>query len=453
MKPDLPLPLPWPLFSDRHANMPAPARPTRTVTRPDVGPSEQESPNAEPAAIPRIVPQRSVSKLHRGMQRGMRIGYVMDRFPRGSHDFLLQEILELESRGIEVHIFSLGMPDGRIDDIASALARLRSSIRYFVADVPTSDGASMRKGTTSRQAQWIAKLVTTRRIEHLHAHGATVSTDVTREAARLTAIGYSFTAHAEGLYDGADVPSLRERILDAKFTVTLSNFDRGHLLRICGNEVAKKLHRIPMGVNPKEWQFTPAECNDSTSVLAVGPLVEKSGFTDLIEAIGMLRDRGRVARLTIVGEGEFEATLRAQIERFRLTRNVRLIGDVSRSEMNMLMRVHTAMALPWFADERDRDLLANMVLEAMAVGLPVLSTDLPGIRELIEDGVSGRVISPHDPRWLAGVLETLFDSPVLREHMAWRARHKVERRFAASRNVSHLAQLFVEAVSRQRLTT
>jgi colanic acid/amylovoran biosynthesis glycosyltransferase len=126
-----------------------------------------------------------------------------------------------------------------------------------------------------------------------------------------------------------------------------------------------------------------------------------------------------------------------------------LIGGVSRSELTTLMRVHTAMALPWVADDGDRDRLANIVLEAMAVGLPVLSTDLPGVRELIDDGMNGRMISPHDPLWLAGVLETLFDSPVLRQHMALRARRKVEWQFAATRSVSQLAQLFSEAVARK----
>jgi glycosyltransferase involved in cell wall biosynthesis len=217
--------------------------------------------------------------------------------------------------------------------------------------------------------------------------------------------------------------------------------------------VAGKLYRIPMGINPEECQFADGDAHDSDSVLAVGPLVENSGFTDLIEAFGMLRDRGRMARLTIIGEGPYEATLRSQIDSRRLASRVHLMGGVSRSELATLMRMHTAMAIPWIADDHDRDLLANLVLEAMAIGLPVLSTDLPGIRELIDDGMSGRVIRPRDPRWLAGALETLFDSPEVREGLARQARSTVERRFDASRNVSHLMQLFFEVVARKRLAT
>jgi glycosyltransferase involved in cell wall biosynthesis len=208
-----------------------------------------------------------------------------------------------------------------------------------------------------------------------------------------------------------------------------------------------------MGVNPDESRFSTAECHDSDSMLAVGPLVESSGFMDLIQAVCILRDRGRFARLTIIGEGPFEGTLRAQINGHGLADRIKLIGGVSRTDLAMLMRVHTVMVLPWVSEDRDRDVLTNTVLEAMSAGLLVLSTDLPGIRELIDDGLSGRVISPNDPLWLAGALETLFDSPTLREQMVRRARTKVERRFAAAHNVSHLAQLFFEAVSRKRLAT
>ena len=415
------------------------------------------------AALPGTSPLGLLSKE----RRVVRVGYVLDRFPRGSHGFVLQEILELESRGVDVHIFSLGMPDGRLDDTAFALARLQGPVCYFLADDTEtndspSDGTkfspdwiaseSTGTGMTSRAAHWIASQVAARRIEHLHAHGAAVATAVVREAGRLTGLGYSFTAHADGLHDGA-APSLREKVLDAQFAVTLSDFDQGRLLRICGRSAADKVHRIPMGVDPEECWFSEAESHDSDSVLAVGPLVEKSGFGDLIDAICILRERGRVARLTILGEGEFEEALRAKIAHCRLEGCVQLLGSVSRRELAMLMRAHTLMVLPWATDDGDRDVLANLVLEAMAGGLLVLSTDVPSIRELIDDGLSGRVLSRCDPLGLAGALETLFDSPELRERMTWRARTKVERMFTARQNASHLASLFVGAVARKPLTT
>jgi len=403
----------------------------------------------------------------------VRIAYVVDQFPRGSHGFLLQEILELESRGIDVHIFSLRMPEGRVDDTACALARLRGPVRYFSemegfgnSDGPSIDGAfhytfaidslgqaRMGRGLAANAARWVANQVESRDIEHIHAHGATVATDVAREAARLSGRGYSFTAYADGLYEDANEPTLCDKVLNARFAVTLSDCDRRRLIKIGGASAASKVHRIPISVSPDDYRFSTAGRLDSDSILAIGPLVEKSGFTDLIEAVGILRDRGRVARLTILGDGEYEETLREQIERCRLAGRIQIVGGLSQGELGMLMQAHTALVLPWVADDCDREVLANVVLEAMAVGLVVLSTDVPGIRELIDDGMSGRVISPRDPLWLAGALETLFDSPELRGRMAARARSRVSRMFTASRNVSQLGRLFVRTVARSGLAT
>jgi len=287
-------------------------------------------------------------------------------------------------------------------------------------------------------------------IDHLHAHTATAPIDVAREAARLTSVGYSFTARGDGL--DADAPSFRQKIADATFVVTPTDFERGRLLRLCGSEMARKLHRVPMSIDPKAYRFSEPECHNSNSVLAIGPLVPGSGLTDLLDATALLRSRGRVVPLTIVGEGELEETLRATIERDGLD-YVHLVSGVSSGQLAMLMRMHTAVVVPWSGDNGGHDALAHVVLEAMAVGAVVLSTDLPGIRELIDDGLTGRVIAPGDPVGLAGALETLFEYPELRERMATRARAKIEKRFTAARNVSHLAGLFMDAVVKNGLTT
>src|SRR5262249_60592376 len=171
-------------------------------------------------------------------------------------------------------------------------------------EVLAMDIASRPGGMWAPAAQWIAQQVQSRGIEHLHAHGAAMPTDVARAAARLPGRGYSFTAYADGLYDGADESSLCEKVLNARFGVTLSDIDRRRLLKLCGAWAAGKLHRIPMSLNPEDYRFSGPEYHDSDSILAVGPLIEKSGFSDLIESVGILRDRRRVARLTIFGEGE-----------------------------------------------------------------------------------------------------------------------------------------------------
>jgi glycosyltransferase involved in cell wall biosynthesis len=438
----------------------------RTVTHSAAASAPQWAASAQVEARPR--PRSSAVPVRRAARQRppLRIGYVSDRFPCANQGFVLQEVLGLRALGIDVEVFSLGVPNGRIDETAMALGRLDRPVRYFpgdpgfseaagcpwepdAAEQPEARGDSASAGIRSRQALWLAAEVVARRITHLHAHSATVPTEIAREAGRLTGIGYSFTAYANGLYDGADVPLLRKKIEDGRFVVTLTDFNRGRLLRICGAEVADKLHRIPMGIDAAAHRFCHPELHDGNSVLAVGPLVLKSGFSDLVDAIAILRNRGRDTRLTIVGQGEFEHALRAQIQRCGLTDRVVLLTE-TRADLIMLMKMHTAMVLPWAADDADRDILASVILDAMATGIVVLSTDFAAIRELIHDGVTGRLIDSCDPPWLAAALEGLFDSPKQRELMAVRARTTVELRFSASRNVSRLARLFVKSASGDR---
>ena len=196
-----------------------------------------------------------------------------------------------------------------------------------------------------------------------------------------------------------------------------------------------------MSVDPQDYEFA-RRGHLRNAILTVGPLVEQSGFVDLIEAMRILRGRGLAAQATIVGEGEFEAPLRACIDRHGLTGHVDIIATVSRCELAALIQTHTVMVLPWTADHRDRDVLSNLVLDGMAAGLPVLSTDGPSIREFIDDGLNGRVFEAGDPVGLAGALETFLGSARLRERIASNARTTVERVFAARENVAHLANLF-----------
>lgn len=437
--------------------MPGMHRPARTVAR--AARSVTPEPVRGPFGKDRVKELSRRPASH--PKPGATVGYVIDRFPSGSHCFVLHEILALERRGVDVHVFSLGMPEGRLDDIASALARLRSPVLYFLADPQAGGAASERmmfvpgcpapdpagSGTTSEAARWLARHVSARRIDHLHAHGAAEATDVAREAGRMTRRGYSFTAHARDLHAG-DASAMREKVLEAKFAVALSEFDHGVLIGICGRGAADKLHRIPMSVDPQDYKFARRD-HLRNAILTVGPLVEQSGFVDLIQAMGILRGRGLVAQTTIVGEGEFEAPLRAAIDRHGLTGHVDIIATVSRYELAALIQTHTLMVLPWTAGHRDRDVLSNLVLDGMAAGLPVLSTDGPPIREFIDDGLNGRIFEAHDPVGLAGALDTFLGSARLRERIASNARTTVESVFAARENVAHLANLFSGTIAGQ----
>jgi colanic acid/amylovoran biosynthesis glycosyltransferase len=175
---------------------------------------------------------------------------------------------------------------------------------------------------------------------------------------------------------------------------------------------------------------------------------------DLIEAIAILRNRrSEGIRATIVGEGELEQDVRAQIAALGLGDCVTLLGsDHDGAELLPLMRSHAVMALPYTVlPGGGRDGVPSVLLEAMAVGLPVVSTGVVGISEVLEDGWTGRLVSPHDPKWLAGAVETLLDNVRLRVRIAKDARARVECYFGLSRNVSRLARLFATAAAERNI--
>jgi colanic acid/amylovoran biosynthesis glycosyltransferase len=379
-------------------------------------PGSPASTGPDPRGILRVAPESSANAPQTTGRKAYAapVGYVLDRGAERLKP-ILDEILELERCGVDVHVFFVD----------------RSQPGH---------------------ARWIAREVSARRIRHLHGHLATA--DVALHVKRLTHVGYSFTVVGSTLQETRRDPSaLRDHVREADFVITPSEVSREHLLSVTGPTVAGHIHRIYRGVAVERFPFCADAARDADSVLAVGPLLQASGFEDLIDAIGILRDRRPApVRLTIVGAGASVQKIKARIISRRLDDRVALLGGDAESglvtPLSTAMRTHTLMALPY------RRLpgscgggVPGVLLEAMAMGLPVVSTSVDGISEVIDDGWTGRLIAPREPHWLAGALETLLDNVRLRVHMATNARHEVERSFDQNRNVSELARLLWSAAA------
>jgi colanic acid/amylovoran biosynthesis glycosyltransferase len=384
------------------------------------------------------------------------IGYVLDRLPPPSHRFVRDEILELGRYGVRVHVFVLepggdARQDAWSDSAAPSMSRIPASA--FIAEAGTASPAAR---ALRAQAAWIAREVAARGIEHIHATQLATA-DVVREVRRLAGIRYSFAAAGSEVYhDCRDPRTLRHKMIEAEFVVVPSEVSRQQLFAVSGPGANRNIHRIYRGVDLGTFRYGADPFHDSSAVLAVCPLVEDSGLTDLIEALAVLRDRRPEGiRATIVGEGELEGDLRARITALGLGNCVTMIGgEVDRSRLLSLMRSHAVMALPYTVlPGGGRDGVPPVILEAMAVGLPVISTSVTGVSEVLEDGWTGRLVSPHDPKWLAGAVETLLDNVRLRVRMATDARAQVESYFGLSRNVARLARLFASAPAERHIAT
>ena len=181
-------------------------------------------------------------------------------------------------------------------------------------------------------------------------------------------------------------------------------------------------------------------------VLGVGRLVEKKGFSYLLEALQILHERGRRLRCEIVGDGELRGRLQREIVRRGLGQVVELVGPRSQEELPLLYRRAAVVVMPAvLARDGNRDALPTVLLEAMACGAPIVASRLTGIPEIVEDGTSGLLVDPADPVSLAEAIDVLLEHPHLRRRFGEEGRAKVEREFDLTKNVRDLHRLFGRA--------
>lgn len=392
------------------------------------------------------------------------VGYVVKRYPRYSETFIVTEILAHEEAGLPLEIFSLYPPvDTHFQD---AIARVRAPVNY----VTDSDGKSLRfweglcgvaaevpglwnsldaaKGEEARdvfQAAVVAGLARRKGIRHLHAHFGSGAATVARLAARFGGLTYSFTAHAKDIYHESVRPDdLRRKLADASAVITVSDYNLEYLREQYG-EAAARVRRIYNGIDLERFPYS-APRDRPPMVVYVGRLVEKKGLADLIDACALLAGRGKTLECGIVGAGELETELRERIARLGVGSTVRLLGPRPQAEVIRLIREASAVAAPCvIGEDGNRDGLPTVILEAMALGTPCVSTDVTGIPEVVRHGETGLIVPQHDPAALADALERFASDAALRVSLAVRARERIEDEFDIRRNAAKIRALFREA--------
>lgn len=391
-----------------------------------------------------------------------RVGYVLKMYPRFSETFILNEVLALEAAGADLEIFSLRAPaDGRFHE---ALADVRAPVTYLTHHGRrASDLWTLLQGAArelpdlalhldeilaadvddAAQALELAMLVHRRGIDHLHAHFASVATTVARLASLLTGVTYSFTAHAKDIFhDEVDDGDLRRKIEGAAAVVTVSDFNLDHLRRSFPT-VASCVERIYNGLDLLRFPYTSPE-HRPPLVVAVGRLVEKKGFADLVTACAVLVARGRTFHCEVVGSGPEEGALRLQIDRLGLAGVVRLCGPLPQHQVRTTVANAAALVAPCVVgSDGNRDGLPTVLLEAMALGTPCVATPVTGIPEAVHHDRSGLLVPEADPHALATAIGRLLDDADLRTRLASAARGLVEEEFDVHRQSARLRRHFV----------
>jgi colanic acid/amylovoran biosynthesis glycosyltransferase len=399
---------------------------------------------------------------------GRPVAYIIKMYPRFSETFILAELLELERQGATLQVFSLKKPDDGI--FHADVARLRARVTYlpespilapgaFAAahrDLLAADprryaralAAALRRRRLSTlkhflQAGWIAVRLRRAGIRHVHAHFASGTAAVALHLHRLTGITYSFTAHAKDIYiEDVDRGELATKLRTARFAVTVSDYNLDHLSRLEGRA---RLVRIYNGLDLERFAPNGAAPEEPPLVLAVGRLIEKKGFADLVEACARLRDDGRRFRCRIVGKGELRAALCRRIAELGLEDIVELAGPLPRDALlELYPRASVVVAPSVVGANGNRDGLPTVLIEAMALGVPVVATDVTGIPELVEHERTGLLVPQHEPDALAAAIGRLLEDRAGAAALAAAGRERVERRFDLHANVAQLRELLEE---------
>lgn len=389
------------------------------------------------------------------------VGYVLKMYPRLSETFILTEILAHEAAGLKLEIFSLRTPaDGRFHE---ALSRVHAQVTYIPSAPPKVEEfwTTLRRASTKLpqaenilevaqpesagnvyQAILLAESALQRGVTHLHAHFATVATTVTRLAARLAGIPYSFTAHAKDIYhESVNEQGLRRKFRDASAVVTVSDYNLTYLRSRFGDS-ATRVRRIYNGLDLDEFSYSSPR-DRAPLIVGVGRLVEKKGFGDLIEACAILNNRGREFRCEIIGSGVLEPELAEQITALGLADRVQLLGPQPRNVIKQRLRGAAVLAAPCLvASDGNRDGLPTVLLEAMALGTPCVSTAVTGIPELVRDGETGLIADQASPQSLADTIECLLNDQDLSLRLAANARRLIEAEFDIHRNAAAMRAIF-----------
>ena len=436
------------------------------------------------------------------------VAYVVKGFPRLSETFISSEIYRLEQAGVQIRLFVLkpvekherGAPHEMVRRIRarpvylpattslSGVSRTRWLARNIPEFLPALRRVARRKplgllragraaladSLRARRLWWsLPRKVFLRElllgvaladrvlgagdVRHLHAHFAHGSTTVTWYASRITGVPFSFTGHARDIYTEQLNPGglLPRKIRAASFVVTCTEANRRHL-RALGD--GADVHRVYHGLNVDFARILAAggampARNGRFRVLAVGRLVAKKGFDVLVEAVGLLADRGLPVEAVIVGhqaplEPEVGPELERAVSELGLAGRLHLLGSMTQRQLFDEYRRASAFCLPCrVADSGDRDGIPNVMVEAMACGLPVVGTQVSGIPELVVSGQNGLLVAPEDPEAVAEALVRLYEDPRLARSLGMRAKATVRERFDGDLLVRELASLFREAAA------
>jgi glycosyltransferase involved in cell wall biosynthesis len=397
-----------------------------------------------------------------------RLIYLIGTYPSLTTTFIDREIRTLRGWGVDIQVVAMRRPppdlplsgdqEGERHEVIYlfpvAWPSLLASHIYFLLRRPrcfirtlaylltrSHPGGRSRFKTLLHFSEGVyaAYLVRDQSFRELHAHFADRAATIALIMGRLLRKPYSMSVHA-----GADIyvnpVLLREKVREARHVVTCTPHNKAHLEAVVGGEMAGKITYVPHGLELTRYCPGPPQPNGRPIILAVGQLAERKGLDHLIRSCSHLRSRGYGVACHIVGQGPQQPLLEDLIAHLGLNDTVTLHGALPHEAVIDQYKRATLFALPCIQTRNgDIDGIPNVLIEAMAMQLAVVSTNLSAIPELVQDRVNGLLVPPEDSTALADAIAQLLDRPDLRKGFGANGRRLVLEKFDVEHNVRQMA--------------
>lgn len=398
----------------------------------------------------------------------MRIAYLINQYPKVSHTFIRREIEALERRGVDVLRLAVRGWDGDLPDPADAAERKRT--RYLLRAGPRALAAAMLRVAVTRplralaavglawrlsdgserrfpvhlvylaEAALVVQWLKAAGVTHLHAHFGTNPAEVALLSAALGGPPWSFTVHGPEEFDKAPALHLADKARDAAFVAAISSYGRSQLYRLLAAADWPKVQVVPCGLEPPLLGAPATPPPAARRLVCVGRLTEQKGQLLLIEAARRLVAGGDSLELVLAGDGEMRDAVEAAIAKAALGGRVRITGWIPGDQVRAEIKAARALVLPSFAEG-----LPVVIMEAMALGRPVISTYVAGIPELVRPGEHGWLVPAGDAEALTEAMRACLDAPVeTLARMGAAAQGRVRARHDVDAAAGRLAGLFAD---------
>jgi glycosyltransferase involved in cell wall biosynthesis len=397
----------------------------------------------------------------------VRMAYLISRYPAVSHTFILREMRQLREAGFDIRSASVNPPDRELADMTPDEVEETGSTYYLKRHGLQGALLGHLWGWRHPRAYWrglkaglgfggwdlkrslfglfyftealmLARWMEQQGLQHLHVHFATAAANIALILKQMVPMTLSLTVHGPDEFYDVPGQKLIDKIEAADFLVCISRFARSQLMKLSPASAWGKFELCPLGVDVARYNPQRVVASDRPfTVLCVGRLTPAKGQHVLLEACARLRDCGHALRLVIVGTGPDEASLHASAKALGIQDMVTFTGAQNQEQVRAWYRDSDVFALPSFAEG-----VPVVLMEAMASGVPCITTRITGIPELIRDGIDGLLVTPSDVQELVERLAALQEDADLRRELGEAGRSRVAQAYNLPLNVARLGEIF-----------